>query len=238
MMSENLNPLELVLNASIIVQIVMALLLIASIASWAIMLRKRAELRRSRSDADRFEEVFWSGGDLTAMFRAIDQGRRVTKGMESIFESGFREFSRLRQHGLPSAQLIEGSRRGMRVALLKESDRLEQGLSMLATVGSTSPYVGLFGTVWGIMNAFHGLGNVQQATLAMVAPGIAEALIATAMGLFAAIPAVIAYNRYADQVSRIELRYDTFVEELSTILQRHASAPRSGSASAAVEAHA
>jgi biopolymer transport protein TolQ len=237
MMSENLNPLELVLNASIIVQIVMGLLLLASVVSWAIMLRKRAELRKSRADADRFEEVFWSGGDLTAMFRALDQGRRVTKGMESIFESGFREFSRLRQHGTPSEQLIEGSRRGMRVALLKESDRLEQGLSMLATVGSTSPYVGLFGTVWGIMNAFHGLGNVQQATLAMVAPGIAEALIATAMGLFAAIPAVIAYNRYADQVSRMELRYDTFVEELSSILQRHASAPRSAT-STPVEARA
>jgi biopolymer transport protein TolQ len=158
--------------------------------------------------------------------------------MESIFEQGFREFTRLRQHGaVASSQLIEASRRGMRVALLKESDRLEHSLSMLATIGSTSPYVGLFGTVWGIMNAFHGLGNVQQATLAMVAPGIAEALIATAMGLFAAIPAVVAYNRYADQVSRIELRYDTFVEELSTILQRHASSPK-GSQGAAVEAQA
>ncbi len=237
-MTNNLNPLELVLQASVIVQIVMALLLIASIVSWSIMLRKRAELRRARADADKFEEMFWSGGDLTAMFRAIDQSRRVTKGMEAVFEQGFREFSRMRQQGgVAAAQLIEGSRRGMRVALLKESDRLEQGLSMLATVGSTSPYVGLFGTVWGIMNAFHGLGNVQQATLAMVAPGIAEALIATAMGLFAAIPAVIAYNRYADQVSRIELRYDTFVEELSTILQRHASTPRAGQSSS-VEAHA
>jgi biopolymer transport protein TolQ len=236
-MSEGLNPWELVKGASLIVQIVMGLLLIASIVSWSIMLRKRGELRRARADADRFEEVFWSGGDLTAMFRAIDQGRRVTKGMEAIFEQGFREFSRMRQQGgFASAQLIEGSRRGMRVALLKESDRLEQSLSMLATVGSTSPYVGLFGTVWGIMNAFHGLGNVQQATLAMVAPGIAEALIATAMGLFAAIPAVIAYNRYADQVSRIELRYDTFVEELSTILQRHATERRGGQTVA--EAHA
>jgi biopolymer transport protein TolQ len=238
MMNQGLNPLELVLNASVIVQIVMVLLLLASIVSWSIMLRKRAELKRARTDADKFEEVFWSGGDLTAMFRAIDQGRRVTKGMEAIFESGFREFQRMRQQGgFPSAQLIEGARRGMRVALLKVSDRLEHSLSMLATVGSTSPYVGLFGTVWGIMNAFHGLGNVQQATLAMVAPGIAEALIATAMGLFAAIPAVIAYNRYADQVSRIELRYDTFVEELSTILQRHATSPRAGHAPAA-EAHA
>jgi biopolymer transport protein TolQ len=237
-MTADLSLLELVLNASLIVQIVLGLLLAASVASWAIMLRKRAELRRARMDGDRFEESFWSGGDLSAMFRAIDQGRRLTKGMESIFESGFREFSRMRQSGnVSSDQLIEGSRRGMRVALLKESDRLEQGLSTLATIGSTSPYVGLFGTVWGIMGAFQGLGNVQQATLAMVAPGIAEALIATAMGLFAAIPAVVAYNRYADRVSRMELRYDTFVEELSTILQRHASAPRSMS-NAAVEARA
>ena len=236
-MTGDMSPLELVLHASLIVQIVMALLLVASVMSWAIMLRKRAELSRARKDADRFEEVFWSGGDLSAMFRAIDQGRRVTKGMESIFESGFREFSRLRQGGVDSEQLIEGSRRGMRVALLKESDRLENSLSMLATIGSTSPYVGLFGTVWGIMGAFHGLGNVQQATLAMVAPGITEALIATAMGLFSAIPAVIAYNRYADQVTRMESRYDTFVEELSSILQRHASSPRHSS-TGAIEAHA
>jgi biopolymer transport protein TolQ len=236
-MSGDLSPLELVLHASLIVQIVMALLLIASLVSWSIMLRKRSELRRARADADRFEEVFWSGGDLSAMFKAIDQSRRVTRGMESIFESGFREFSRLRQQGgVTGGQLLEGARRGMKVALLKESDRLEHSLAMLATIGSTSPYVGLFGTVWGIMNAFHGLGNVQQATLAMVAPGIAEALIATAMGLFAAIPAVIAYNRYADQVTRIETRYDTFVEELSSILQRHASS-RSAAAVAA-EAHA
>jgi len=221
-MSEQMSPLELILSASIPVQVVMALLLIASVLSWAIMLRKRAELKRARTDADRFEEVFWSGGDLSSMFRAIDQSRRVTKGMEAIFESGFREFTRLRQHGaVAAAQLIEGSRRGMRVALLRETDRLEQGLSMLATIGSTSPYVGLLGTVWGIMEAFHGLGDVQQATLQTVAPHISEALIATAMGLFAAIPAVIAYNRYADQVSRIEVRFDTFVEELSSILSRH-----------------
>lgn len=240
MMSENLNPLELVLNASIVVQIVMGLLLLASLVSWSIMLRKRAELSRARRDADKFEETFWSGGDLTAMFRSIDQSRRITKGMESIFEQGFREFSRLRQQGgmAASGQLIEGARRGMRVALLKESDRLELGLSMLATIGSTSPYIGLFGTVWGIMNAFHGLGNVQQATLAMVAPGITEALIATAMGLFAAIPAVVAYNRYADQVSRVELRYDTYVEELSSILQRHAAIPRDNQRGVSAEAHA
>jgi biopolymer transport protein TolQ len=235
-MQGDLSPLELVMQASLIVQIVMALLLLASVVSWSIMLRKRAELRRARADADRFEEVFWSGGDLSAMFKAIDQSRRVTRGMESIFESGFREFSRLRQQGgIAAAQLLEGARRGMKVALLRESDRLEHSLSMLATIGSTSPYVGLFGTVWGIMSAFHGLGNVQQATLAMVAPGIAEALIATAMGLFAAIPAVVAYNRYADQVTRIETRYDTFVEELSSILQRHAGSSRGA---AVTEAHA
>ena len=239
-MSEKMSPLDLILSASIPVQVVMALLLIASVISWAIMLRKRAELRRASADADRFEEVFWSGGDLSSMFRAIDQSRRVTKGMEAIFESGFREFSRLRQHGaVAAAQLIEGSRRGMRVALLRETDRLEQGLSMLATIGSTSPYVGLLGTVWGIMEAFHGLGEVQQATLQSVAPHISEALIATAMGLFAAIPAVIAYNRYADRVSRIEVRYDTFVEELSSILSRHGStAAKNPLATGSMEARA
>jgi len=238
-MSQQMSPIELVLNASLVVQVVMALLLIASIVSWAIMLRKRAELRRARAEADRFEEVFWSGGDLSSMFRAIDQSRRITKGMEAIFESGFREFTRLRQHGaIAAAQLIEGSRRGMRVALLRETDRLEHSLSMLATIGSTSPYVGLFGTVWGIMAAFYGLGDVQQATLQTVALPISEALIATAMGLFAAIPAVIAYNRYADQVNRIEVRYDTFVEELSSILSRHGTPMKSAPGAPAVEARA
>lgn len=236
-MTADLSIVELVLKATLAVQIVMAILLVASIVSWAIMLKKRAELKRAVADADRFEDLFWSGGDLTAMFRSIDQGRRVTRGMESIFESGFREFTRMRQQGsVAAAQLIEGARRGMRVALLKESDRLEQGLAMLATIGSTSPYIGLFGTVWGIMYAFTGLGNMEQATLQVVAPHIAEALIATAMGLFAAIPAVVAYNRYADQVSRIELRYDTFVEELSSILQRHASAPRGQAATSEARA--
>ncbi len=223
-MTDQLSVVGLILNASLIVQIVLALLLGASISSWAVIFRKRSEINGARSDSDRFEETFWSGGDLTAMYRSIDAGRKPLKGMESIFQAGFREFGRLRQQGgMTAAQLIEGCRRSMRVALLRETDRLEKSLAMLATVGSISPYVGLFGTVWGIMNAFYGLGNVQQATLAMVAPGISEALIATAMGLFAAIPAVIAYNRYADQVSRLELRYDTFVEELSTILQRHAN---------------
>jgi biopolymer transport protein TolQ len=224
-MPSDLNVIQLVLDASIVVQLVMALLLGASLSSWAVILRKRAVIRQARSRADSFENTFWSGGDLSALYRAMEGRRGTTTGMETIFEAGFREFGKLRQQsGIGSAQLIEGAQRAMRVAQLREMDRLEHNLAMLATVGSTSPYVGLFGTVWGIMNSFHALGNVQQATLALVAPGIAEALIATAMGLFAAIPAVIAYNRYADQVSRLELRYDTFMEEFSTILQRHAAA--------------
>jgi biopolymer transport protein TolQ len=178
---------------------------------------------RSRRQAVKFETAFWSGGDLATLYRNIETKGRAGTGLQSIFESGFGEFSRLRQQGVPAEQLLDGARRAMRVAQLRELDRLEEHLAILATVGSTSPYVGLFGTVWGIMSAFHNLGNVQQATLAAVAPGIAEALITTAVGLFAAIPAVIAYNRLADQVSRLELRFDTFVEEFSTILQRHGS---------------
>jgi biopolymer transport protein TolQ len=215
--------IDLLLHASLIVQFVMLLLVAASVASWAIIFSKRRLLNDARTAAEGFEDDFWSGGDLAALYKSLDGGKHT--GMADIFVSGFREFSRLRsQLGLAGAQLLDGSRRAMKIAQLKETDRLEQSLSTLATIGSTSPYVGLFGTVWGILTAFQGLGNVQQATLATVAPGIAEALIATAMGLFAAIPAVIAYNRYADQVGRLELRYDTFMEELSTILQRHAGA--------------
>ena len=213
--------IELVLQASFVVQLVMALLAGASVVSWAIIFRKRRLLGDARVAADRFEDDFWSGGDLAALYKSLDGG--TPTGMAGLFVAGVREFSRLRkQAGMAGGQLLEGSRRAMKVAQLRETDRLEQNLATLATIGSTSPYVGLFGTVWGIMSAFQGLGNVQQATLAMVAPGIAEALIATAMGLFAAIPAVIAYNRYADQVGRLELRYDAFMEEFSTILQRHA----------------
>jgi biopolymer transport protein TolQ len=218
------SVLQLVLHASFIVQLVLVLLLVASVVSWAIIARKRRLLRDAHASADDFEDRFWSGVDLAELYRTLDASAPAA-GMAGVFVSGFREFSRLRQHSsLGGNQLLEGSRRAMKIAQLKEIDRLEQNLATLATVGSTSPYVGLFGTVWGIMSAFQGLGNVQQATLAMVAPGIAEALIATAMGLFAAIPAVIAYNRYADQVGRLELRYDTFMEEFSTILQRHAGA--------------
>jgi biopolymer transport protein TolQ len=220
-MPNDLSVWSLVLDASPIVQFVVVLLLIASVASWAVIFSKSRVIGRSRSRAEKFEEAFWSGGDLAALYRTIETKGRDGTGLESIFESGFSEFSRLRQLGTPIEQLLSGARRAMRVAHLRELDRLEKNLALLATVGSTSPYVGLFGTVWGIMSAFHNLGNVQQATLAAVAPGIAEALITTAVGLFAAIPAVIAYNRLADQVSRLELRFDTFVEEFSTILQRH-----------------
>jgi len=222
-MSGELSIIRLVAEASIPVQIVIAMLAFASLASWAIIFRKRLVIRRARREADQFETAFWSGGDLAQLYRGIESRGGAT-GMSSIFEFGFREFARSRQGGTTAPdQLLEGSRRAMRVAQLKEIDRLEQSLATLASVGSTSPYVGLFGTVWGIMNSFTALGNVQQATLAMVAPGIAEALVATAIGLFAAIPAVLAFNRYADQVGRLEVRYDAFMEEFSTILQRHAS---------------
>jgi len=223
MPSSDLDVIRLILDASVVVQLVMALLLAASLASWAIIFRKRSLIRAARVEADKFETNFWAGGDLSTLYRAIENKRQPAIGMEYIFQYGYREFGRMRQQaGANSAQLLDGVRRAMRVAQLKDMDRLEHNLATLATVGSTSPYVGLFGTVWGIMNSFHSLGNVQQATLAMVAPGIAEALIATAMGLFAAIPAVIAYNRYADHVQRLEVRYDAFMEEFSTILQRSA----------------
>jgi biopolymer transport protein TolQ len=221
-MSNELQIFDLVLHASPVVQFVMLLLLLASVSSWTIIFRKRMLVRRARLATERFESSFWSGGDLGALYRAIESRGGAT-GMESIFEFGFREFARLRQQGGVAADmLLEGARRAMRVAQIREIERLEHSLATLATVGSTSPYVGLFGTVWGILSAFTALGNAQQATLQSVAPGIAEALVATAIGLFAAIPAVVAYNRYADQISRLELRYDAFMEEFSTILQRHA----------------
>ena len=227
-MSNELQILDLVLHAGPVVQFVMLLLLLASIVSWTIIFRKRMLVRRARLATERFENSFWSGGDLGALYRAIESRGGAT-GMESIFEFGFREFARLRQQGGVAADmLLEGARRAMRVAQIREIERLEHSLATLATVGSTSPYVGLFGTVWGILSAFTALGKAQQATLQSVAPGIAEALVATAIGLFAAIPAVVAYNRYADQISRLELRYDAFMEEFSTILQRHAGRAAAG----------
>ncbi|MCS6947105.1 MAG: protein TolQ [Steroidobacteraceae bacterium] len=216
--------LQLVLEASPVVQAVLLLLVLASVYSWTIILRKMTMLKRARADAEQFEEQFWSGTDLTALYRGIAERRdgRRRGGMAHLFEVGFREFARLRQQGAATDGLLEGPRRAMKAAQLKETERLEHQLASLATIGSTSPYVGLFGTVWGILHAFVALGGVQQATLQMVAPGIAEALVATAIGLLAAIPAVIAYNRFADQVSRLEMRYDAFMEEFSALLQRHA----------------
>jgi biopolymer transport protein TolQ len=229
-MNGNLSVIELILGASLIVQLVLLMLLAASVASWAIIMKKRKVLRQAIDGADEFEASFWSGGDLTSIYKSINTAGGSSTDMAAIFESGFREYRRLTQQaGQEPDKIIEGSMRAMRVAQMREMDRLDHQLATLATIGSTSPYVGLFGTVFGIMNSFRALGNVQSATLAMVAPGIAEALIATAMGLFAAIPAVIAYNRYADQVARIEVRYDTFREEFAAILQR-SIASRQGSA--------
>ena len=223
-MPANVSILDLVLSASLIVQLVLAVLLAASVTSWAIIVRKRRVLKLAAAGSDAFETTFWSGGDLTAIYRDITRGGEQPSDMTGLFEAGFREFLRLTaQAGMGAEQILEGVRRAMHVAQMREMDRLEESLSTLATIGSTSPYVGLFGTVWGIMNSFRGLGNVQSATLAVVAPGIAEALIATAMGLFAAIPAVIAYNRYADKVTRLEVRYDSFIEEFFSVLQHQHS---------------
>ena len=224
-MSPDLSFLHLILNASTLVQLVMLALLVASVVSWTMIFSKRITLRKARHDADLFEEQFWAVEDLSPLYNRITSKRHPGNGMERIFEAGFREFARLRkQGGISSDAVMEGAQRAMRVALNREVEALEVHLSFLATVGSTSPYVGLFGTVWGIMNSFRALGNVQQATISMVAPGISEALVATAMGLFAAIPAVIAYNRYSNDVERLLNRYDIFMEEFSSILHRHAHA--------------
>lgn len=221
-MNGHLNILELVLHASIPVKLVLLLLLAFSFLSWVIIIRKYGLLKQAHESADRFEERFWSGGDLAALYRDVDGRGEEARGLESVFKAGFREFARQRQRkrGLDPRNMIEGTERAMRVAGTREAERLEKNLEFLANVGSISPYIGLFGTVWGIMAAFQGLGAVKEATIAMVAPGISEALVATAMGLFAAIPAVWAFNRYATQVDTVASRYDTFQEEFSSILQR------------------
>ena len=222
-MSTDLSLIALVLNASLPVQFVMAILGLASFVSWTMIFRKHFVLGRATRAADTFEDQFWSGIDLVEMFNRIDIRRAGANGIERIFHAGFKEFARLRgQKAVEARDILTGTERAMRISLGREVDYLELNLSFLATVGSTSPYIGLFGTVWGIMNSFRALGNVQQATISMVAPGIAEALIATAIGLFAAIPAVIAYNRFAHDVERLHNRYDAFVDEFSTILQRQA----------------
>ena len=217
------DMLQLVLHASIPVQLVMVLLLFASIASWVIIFRKKRVLDRADREAERFEERFWSGAELSKLYSGATERGRAADGLEAIFEAGFREFNRIRQRrNVDGRMQLEGAQRAMRATTSRELDGLEHNLEFLANVGSISPYVGLFGTVWGIMISFQGLANVKEATIATVAPGISEALIATAMGLFAAIPAVWAYNRFATKVERIATRYDAFSEEFSSILQRQA----------------
>jgi len=219
----DLSFLHLILNASLLVQLVMLSLVVVSFISWTMIFNKRVMLNKATKAADIFEGQFWSLEDLSPLYNRISNSRNPTTGMEKIFEAGFKEFAKLRgQENTQPDAVIEGAQRAMRIAMNKEIDILETNLSFLATVGSTSPYIGLFGTVWGIMNSFRALGNVQQASISLVAPGIAEALIATAMGLFAAIPAVIAYNRYSNDVERLISRYDIFMDEFSSILHRHA----------------
>ncbi len=212
--------ITLVSEASFLVKLVMLSLLAISLYSWLLIFRKREELSQAKIDANSFEDKFWSGNELNKLYEEIVSSSLPSQGMEGIFRVGFNEFVRLKKSAPEPGLVLEGSQRVMRISLAREIDQLEMSLPFLATAGSISPYIGLFGTVWGIMNSFRALGNVQQATLAMVAPGIAEALIATAMGLFAAIPAVIAYNRYSHEVERLINRYDTFLEEFSSILQR------------------
>lgn len=223
-MNADMSLYHMLAGASPVVQLVMLLLLMTSVVSWSMIIRKARDIKKASRAADDFESRFWSGRKLSELYEQLGMGRRGQTGMAAIFEAGFSEYVRLRKRDNSDPQFVlAGAQRSMRVALMREIDVLDANLSFLATVGSTSPYVGLFGTVWGIMNSFRALGNVQQATLASVAPGIAEALIATAMGLFAAIPAVIAYNRYSHEVERLDNRYETFMEEFSTILQRQAN---------------
>ncbi|NKC01072.1 MAG: protein TolQ [Pseudomonadales bacterium] len=221
-MPEQLSIFELIANASLLVQVVMGLLVLASIASWMMIFQRWFFLRKQLSEIDSFEEHFWSGIDLRKFFSELE-GDDHLNGIENVFVAGFREFTRLSESGGADAEAImQGVQRATRVALMREEARLETHLPFLATVGSTSPYVGLFGTVWGIMNSFRSLANMSQATLASVAPGISEALVATAMGLFAAIPAVIGYNRFSARVEGLMKRYEAFSDELTTILHRAA----------------
>ncbi len=216
--------LTLILNASLPVQLVMVLLLGASVMSWALMYVKRSYIRQSQAEAKDFEGRFWSGINLSELFGQLSQRQERRFGLEAIFENGFREFARARKAELRNSESVRSAHRAMKVAMSREIEMLENNLTFLATVGSVSPYVGLFGTVWGIMESFRALAGVQQATLAMVAPGISEALIATAMGLLAAIPAVVAYNKFASEIDVMIVRYENFLEEFTGILQRQSQA--------------
>ena len=233
-MTHDLSFWSLIVNASLIVQLVMLGLFLISLASWWVIVKKAMVLASAKRAANQFEDDFWSGIDLASLYARISRQKEEVSGMEAIFLAGFQEFLRLRsQPTVDPESVVSGAQRAMRATGSRELDHLEIYLSLLATTGSTSPYIGLFGTVWGIMNAFMALGRTQQATLAQVAPGIAEALIATAMGLFAAIPAVIAYNRYAHEVDRLANRYETFMEEFSNILQRQSYSLRKSHAEVA-----
>lgn len=221
-MTANLSLMSLFLNASILVKMVMLLLVTASIISWTLIFQRWNLFKRSEQDLNEFENTFWSGVDLNKLYHHLSNEHQDISGNKSIFMSGFKEFVRLKKQFSSPGAIMEGSQRAMRVALSREIERLEMHLPFLATVGSVSPYIGLFGTVWGIMNSFRALGSVQQATLSMVAPGISEALVATAMGLFAAIPAVVAYNRYSNRLQSFSNRYTNFLEEFTSILHRQA----------------
>jgi biopolymer transport protein TolQ len=223
-LNTDMSITALVMQASLVVQLVMAGLLLTSLASWTVIFSKLFGLKRVRARNDEFEREFWSGRSLTEMNDAVAR-KTDTAAIERIFASGMREFMKLREKRLDSGAQLDGARRAMRASYQRELDVVESNLSFLASVGSVSPYVGLFGTVWGIMHAFVGLSNLQQVTLATVAPGIAEALVATAIGLFAAIPAVVAYNRFARDIDRIAIQFETFIEEFSNILQRNAAMP-------------
>lgn len=220
-MTTDFSIYQMIVNSSVVVQIVLAILLLASIASWAIIFRKIGELKRAENATHAFENDFWSGGELAELYRRVDGQKNVAAPLARIFGSGFREFARLVRHGQASTSALVSARRAMDATGSRELDSLERSMGYLATVGSTAPYVGLFGTVWGIMAAFQGLGHAQQATLAMVAPGISEALIATAMGLFAAIPATVAYNRFTQRVDRLSGRFESFSDEFSNVLEHH-----------------
>jgi len=223
--ANDMSLFTLISGASLPVQLVMVVLLITSLFSWWYIFIKVFTIKNAESDAEKFESGFWSGGDLNKLYDGLSTGRRKPQGMAAIFEAGFKEFIRHKQQAHIEARMevsdvMEGARRAMRATYNRELDDLDAHLPFLASVGSVSPYIGLFGTVWGIMNAFRGLSSVAQATLSQVAPGIAEALVATAIGLFAAIPAVIAYNRFASKVDRLSVRYESFMEEFTNILQR------------------
>ncbi len=218
---DSASLLELVIEASLVVQGIMLILIIMSIMVWAITFAKNSQIKLAKKDSDEFEEVFWAAHDLTSLYNQVSLNSFDNQGLEAIFEAGFKEFVNLKKQGVKeSADIVSGVQRAMKVAFSNESEKLEQSIPILATIGSSAPYIGLFGTVWGVMHAFVALGDMPNATLAAVAPGISEALIATALGLFAAIPAVIAYNQLSTKAEKVVVQYENFAEGFLTIIQR------------------